>query len=67
MGLVVYFVLTVLTSGLHIPSGLFVPSMVIGALTGRLIGLLYQAAGSMKPSRKLWVQCMVSQVLVMKW
>ena len=36
----VYFCLVVLTAGLFMPQGLFVPHIVIGALGGRLYGML---------------------------
>jgi chloride channel 3/4/5 len=37
--MVLYCILTVMTFGMKLPSGLFIPSMVIGAIFGRLIGL----------------------------
>ncbi|EGC39462.1 hypothetical protein DICPUDRAFT_26867 [Dictyostelium purpureum] len=37
---VFYFVLTTLTSGLYIASGIFIPMMLIGSAWGRLFGLL---------------------------
>jgi chloride channel 3/4/5 len=37
--LVVKFVLTVCTFGSGVPAGVFVPSMAMGAVTGRLVGL----------------------------
>ena len=36
----VYFAFTVLTAGLYMPQGLFVPHIVIGALGGRFYGML---------------------------
>uniref|UniRef100_A0A0G4FPU8 Chloride channel protein n=1 Tax=Chromera velia CCMP2878 TaxID=1169474 RepID=A0A0G4FPU8_9ALVE len=42
LGACLKFIQTVFTIGLFLPCGLFVPSMVVGALYGRLIGLLVQ-------------------------
>jgi len=40
--LVVYFFLTVITSGLAVAGGLFVPMMLIGAIFGRMVGQILQ-------------------------
>jgi chloride channel 3/4/5 len=32
-------VLTILTFGINVPAGLFLPSMVVGALVGRMTGM----------------------------
>lgn len=36
--LVVYFLLAVLTYGVKVPSGLFVPGIIIGSTFGRIVG-----------------------------
>ena len=41
---VVYFIASIFIYGLQIPSGLFVPSMIIGASLGRLVGELLSRA-----------------------
>lgn len=48
---VVYFVCAVISFGLSVPSGLFIPSMMLGAAMGRLVGeLLYKIApGTVEP------------------
>lgn len=38
--LVVFFILAVVTYGISVPSGLFVPCILIGATYGRLVGIL---------------------------
>lgn len=40
--LVVYYALAVITYGMSISSGIFIPSLLIGATGGRLIGLILQ-------------------------
>lgn len=40
--LIVYYLLAVLTYGLSISSGVFIPSLLIGAAGGRLVGLILQ-------------------------
>jgi len=43
--IVVYFLVTVFIYGISVPSGLFVPCMLIGGATGRLVGELLHGAG----------------------
>uniref|UniRef100_A0AC35EV14 Chloride channel protein n=1 Tax=Panagrolaimus sp. PS1159 TaxID=55785 RepID=A0AC35EV14_9BILA len=40
------FCLTVITAGLKVPAGLFVPNIATGALTGRIIGLITQSVAN---------------------
>lgn len=37
--LVVKLLLTIFTFGIKVPSGLFVPSLAMGAIAGRLLGI----------------------------
>ncbi len=39
LAMLLYIVLTIVTFGIKVPSGLFIPSMTVGAIFGRLIGL----------------------------
>ncbi|AET37274.1 chloride channel protein Ecym_1015 [Eremothecium cymbalariae DBVPG len=46
--LVVKIVLTAVTFGLKVPAGIYVPSMVIGALFGRIFAMYFQYLGSVQ-------------------
>ena len=37
--MLLYMALTIVTFGIKVPSGLFIPSMTVGAIFGRLVGL----------------------------
>ncbi|KAI8598693.1 chloride channel [Dissophora ornata] len=50
--------LTILTFGLAIPAGIFMPSMVIGALFGRALGMLVQAWQINHPGFWLFASCL---------
>lgn len=39
LALIFYLVMLVITFGIKVPCGLFVPSLTIGAITGRIIGI----------------------------
>lgn len=39
LALIFYLVMLVLTFGIKVPCGLFVPSLTIGAIAGRLLGV----------------------------
>ncbi|KAG0252081.1 hypothetical protein BG011_007213 [Mortierella polycephala] len=51
-------VLTILTFGLAIPAGIFMPSMIIGALFGRALGMLVQAWQTNHPGFWLFASCL---------
>jgi chloride channel 3/4/5 len=42
MALIVQIVLMVFTIGIKVPSGLLIPSMSIGAIAGRIIGIIVE-------------------------
>ena len=42
LALAFYLVMLVFTFGVKVPCGLFVPSLTIGAITGRLIGIFME-------------------------
>jgi len=52
--MVIYAILTVLTFGMKVPSGLFIPSMVVGAIFGRLIGLGLQQLVYLNQDAPIW-------------
>ncbi|KAG0213502.1 hypothetical protein BGX33_002867 [Mortierella sp. NVP41] len=51
-------ILTILTFGLAIPAGIFMPSMVIGALFGRALGMIVQAWQTNHPGFWLFASCL---------
>ncbi|KAF9286060.1 hypothetical protein BGZ88_009274 [Linnemannia elongata] len=51
-------VLTILTFGLAIPAGIFMPSMVIGALFGRALGMIVQAWQTNHPGFWIFASCL---------
>jgi chloride channel 3/4/5 len=52
--------LTVITFGIKVPSGIYVPSMVVGGLMGRTIGHLMQWAVLRFPNVGIWSSCATS-------
>ena len=50
-------VLTVVTFGLHVPAGIYVPSMVVGGLLGKFIGHTTQLAIYMFPHSSIFTEC----------
>ncbi|KAK9484994.1 chloride channel [Lipomyces starkeyi] len=54
---VIKFVLTAVTVGLKIPAGIYVPSMVSGALLGRIVGLSVQWLQYQVPHLFLFSSC----------
>lgn len=51
------FILTSLTFGLMVPAGIILPSMAIGALLGRTIGLLMRTAQESYPDALIFASC----------
>jgi chloride channel 3/4/5 len=49
--------LTVITFGLKVPAGIYVPSMVVGGLMGRVVGHITQYIVLEYPGFFLWVNC----------
>ncbi|OAA55598.1 voltage-gated chloride channel protein [Niveomyces insectorum RCEF 264] len=50
-------VLTIVTFGIKVPAGIYVPSMVVGGLMGRLVGHAVQLAVLRFPTWSLWGDC----------
>lgn len=44
MAFIVYFILTIFTFGMKVPCGLFIPSLTLGAIIGRIVGIGKQFA-----------------------
>ncbi|RKU47989.1 hypothetical protein DL546_004978 [Coniochaeta pulveracea] len=51
--------LTIITFGLKVPAGIYVPSMVVGGLMGRLVGHMAQWLVMVTPSWSVWGTCPV--------
>lgn len=49
--------LTIITFGIKVPAGIYVPSMVVGGLMGRLIGHCVQWAVMAFPTWAIWSDC----------
>lgn len=39
MAFIIYFTLTIFTFGMKVPCGLFIPSLTLGAIIGRIVGI----------------------------
>ena len=53
LGVLYYSATLVITFGIKIPCGLFIPSLVIGSLTGRLVGMAMEIFSHAHPSTLL--------------
>jgi chloride channel 3/4/5 len=53
LALIFKFVITIFTFGLAIPTGLFIPAMTMGAITGRIIGVAMEQIAFNYPD--LWI------------
>ena len=60
--IIIVSALTILTFGIKVPAGLFVPSMAVGASTGRLVGLIIQTA--IKNNLQIFPGCNISNYCV---
>lgn len=49
--------LTIITFGIKVPAGIYVPSMVVGGLMGRIVGHLTQYIVLKFPDCFLWIDC----------
>ncbi|RYO81248.1 hypothetical protein DL766_000264 [Monosporascus sp. MC13-8B] len=56
-GAILGFFLASITFGLHIPAGIILPSMAIGALTGRAVGLVMEIWQRNNPGFLLFSKC----------
>lgn len=52
--------LTIITFGIKVPAGIYVPSMVVGGLMGRIVGHLTQYVVLRAPDFFLWSECQQS-------
>jgi chloride channel 3/4/5 len=51
------FILTVITFGLKVPCGVFIPSLAMGSLFGRIVGLTAQYYQQTYPTSSLYASC----------
>uniref|UniRef100_A0A914WXW3 Chloride channel protein n=1 Tax=Plectus sambesii TaxID=2011161 RepID=A0A914WXW3_9BILA len=67
LALICKFVFTIFTFGMKIPSGLFVPSIAMGSIAGRLLGIVMeQLAVSLQNDSSYWqMQCQIGKECVM--
>lgn len=54
---VVKAILTTITFGIKVPAGIYVPSMVVGGLMGRIVGHLVQYLAFMHPDNAIFGNC----------
>lgn len=59
LALVIKIIFTILTFGLKVPAGVYVPTMVIGAIGGRVAGLVMQLLFEVFPNATLLSACPV--------
>ncbi|KAI9005874.1 chloride channel [Gaertneriomyces semiglobifer] len=57
IALIMRLVLTIVTFGIKVPAGIFIPSMVWGALFGRLLGILVQRWQTSDPDNPMFQAC----------
>ena len=57
MAFVIKAFLTIITFGIKVPAGIYVPSMVVGGLMGRIVGHLTQYVVLKLPDFFLWSHC----------
>ncbi|KAL8626829.1 hypothetical protein Q9189_007473 [Teloschistes chrysophthalmus] len=55
--------LTTITFGIKVPAGIYVPSMVVGGLLGRIVGHLVQYLAFTYPEASIWDGCAAGQEL----
>ena len=60
MALIVKWFLTIVTFGMKVPAGIYVPSMVIGGLMGRIVGHIIQWITLFNPALSNFVGCPVT-------
>ncbi len=54
---VIKAILTTITFGIKVPAGIYVPSMVVGGLMGRIVGHLVQYLAEMQPDNAIFSSC----------
>ncbi|KAL8689931.1 MAG: hypothetical protein Q9218_004509 [Villophora microphyllina] len=55
--------LTTITFGIKVPAGIYVPSMVVGGLLGRIVGHLVQYLAFTYPEARMWGGCTAEEGL----
>lgn len=57
LAILVKFLLTVVTFGIKVPAGVFIPSMCVGACFGRILGLMAQSWQQSNPHLSIFSNC----------
>ncbi|KAJ3410942.1 glycerol ethanol, ferric requiring protein [Chytridiales sp. JEL 0842] len=57
LALIFRFVLTTVSLGLKVPAGIFIPSMILGALFGRMLGIIMLALQQSQPHWPIFSAC----------
>ena len=57
VALIVKGLLTIVTFGIKLPAGIFIPTLVVGACAGRIMGILVQYWHWKHPSFKMFDSC----------
>lgn len=60
---VIKSLLTIITFGIKVPAGIYVPSMVVGGLLGRIVGHLVQYLVYAYPDASIWGGCAANEGL----
>ncbi|KAI4230433.1 MAG: hypothetical protein L6R36_000062 [Xanthoria steineri] len=63
MAFVIKSLLTTITFGIKVPAGIYVPSMVVGGLLGRIVGHVVQHLVFTFPDASIWSQCAAKEGL----
>ncbi|KAH9812858.1 chloride channel, partial [Melampsora americana] len=59
--MILKFLLTIVTFGIKCPAGIFIPSLSIGAMLGRILGFIVEYAFYLFPNFGLFHQCLIDQ------
>ncbi|KAF7315600.1 Chloride channel protein [Mycena indigotica] len=57
VAMLVKSVLTVITFGIRLPAGIFIPTLGVGACAGRVVGILMQSLQAQHPDSRLFQAC----------
>lgn len=57
IALVIKGALTIVTFGIKVPAGIFIPSLAIGACAGRILGILVQWLQYSRPESAIFASC----------
>lgn len=64
VGTILKLFTAVITFGIKLPTGIFIPSLTVGGLYGRLIGVVVKSSVSKYPKFALFGECLLSSSCV---